>query len=215
VGLHGTSVPPRRSSDTLEPARAAAGITACSTRVMLAAVPMSIGMSNIISIPSSATINANVIITMTSVTKERVSSYETPAFKDRFAKAEFPTGTIYMDLRLSKSELADGLARDVVRRMQQMRKEMDLKVDSYVHAYIVAPSNETAKLLRTKNKYLAHEVRAKVLRIVDRKLEVRAPYYTKTWQIDQQTFEFGLSEASHLKTKANRRKEPDLLRPTN
>ena len=78
---------------------------------------------------------------------------------------------------------------------------MDLKVDSFVHAYIVAPSEEAADLLQTKNKYLAREVRAKRLTISTRKSEVKAPFYTKTWQIDQETYEFGLCEISRLKQK--------------
>ena len=87
----------------------------------------------------------------------------------------------YVDLKLSKSELAEGLARDAVRRMQQMRKEMDLKVDSFVHAYVVAPSKKEASLLKMKSSYIAGEVRAKQLRITvgEVKSEPR-PYYTKT-----------------------------------
>ena len=123
------------------------------------------------------------------------------AGEGRYAKAEFPAGALYVDLKLSRDDLAEGLARDVVRRMQQMRKEMDLKVDSYVHAYIVAPSPKAASMLRSKSKYLAHEVRAKRLTVSTRKVEVRDPYYTKTWPIDKEMYEVGLCEVSRLKSK--------------
>jgi len=129
------------------------------------------------------------------------SKYEMQAGEGRYAKAEFPAGALYVDLKLSRDDLAEGLARDVVRRMQQMRKEMDLKVDSYVHAYIVAPSTKAAGMLRSKSKYLAHEVRAKQLTVSTRKVEVRAPYYTKTWPIDKEMYEVGLCEVSRLKSK--------------
>jgi len=105
---------------------------------------------------------------------------------------------VFIDLTLSKAEVAEGLARDAVRRMQQMRKEMDLKVDSYVHAYIVAPTDESARLLEKKSRYIAQEVRAKQLRIGTARAEGDAPYYTKTWQIGDEKYEFGLCEVSKL-----------------
>jgi len=36
------------------------------------------------------------------------------------------------------------------------------------------------------------------------KPESKAPFYTKSWQIDQDTYEFGLCEVSHLKEKLPR-----------
>jgi len=129
--------------------------------------------------------------TLTSIPRAASSKYEAPK---RFAKAEFADGTVYLDLKLTKNELAEGLARDAVRRMQQMRKEMDLKVDSYVHAYILAPSTNAANLLKSKRTYIAAEVRAKQLTIATKKVQTDAPYYAKTWQINTETYEFGLCE---------------------
>jgi isoleucyl-tRNA synthetase len=139
--------------------------------------------------------------TLTGINKRNASRYETGLSQGRFAKADFTEGMVYMDLKLSRSELAEGLARDAVRRMQQMRKEMDLKVDSFVHAYLVAPSPNTAKLLQNKRKYIAQEVRAKRLTIATKPLQLNAPYYTKTWQIGQEKYEFGLCEVSRLHEK--------------
>jgi isoleucyl-tRNA synthetase len=120
---------------------------------------------------------------------------------NRFAKTDFSEGTVLIDLKLSKSELAEGLARDAVRRMQQMRKEMDLKVDSFVHAYVVAPSKKEASLLKMKSSYIAGEIRAKQLKITTGETKVLQPYYTKRWQIDGMNFEFGLCETSKLNRK--------------
>jgi isoleucyl-tRNA synthetase len=140
--------------------------------------------------------------TLAATSKKSVSKYEKTANASRFAKAEFSDGGVYLDLKFSKRDLADGLARDAVRRMQQMRKEMDLKVDSFVHAYVVAPSPKAANLLQTKRSYIAGEVRAKRLTITTQKERVNAPYYTKTWKIDDEEYEFGLCEISKLGRKA-------------
>lgn len=140
--------------------------------------------------------------TLTSSPKVGVSKLATDS---RFAKADFDGGSIYLDLKLSKSELAEGLARDAVRRMQQMRKEMDLKVDSHVHAYITAPSKTDASLLQSKKSYIAAEVRAKKLTISTKKSHINAPYYTKAWRINKDAYEFGLCEVSKLHTKTGSR----------
>jgi isoleucyl-tRNA synthetase len=132
------------------------------------------------------------------VTKTQLSKFND---SERFAKMEFSEGAVLVDLKLSKSELAEGLARDAVRRMQQMRKEMDLKVDSFVHAYVVAPSKKEADLLKMKSSYIAGEVRAKQLKITASEVKVRQPYYTKRWQIGGVTFQFGLCETSKLTRK--------------
>jgi isoleucyl-tRNA synthetase len=142
--------------------------------------------------------------TLTSAGSRATPKYEAGVSSGRYGKAEFADGSLYLDSKLTRDELAEGLARDAVRRMQQMRKEMDLKVDSYVHAYVVAPTEKKAKLLRSKGKYLAHEVRAKRLAISTRKSTPKGPFYTKTWQIDRETYEFGLCEVSRLKEKTTR-----------
>jgi isoleucyl-tRNA synthetase len=132
------------------------------------------------------------------VSERSVSRLDDP---DRFAKTGFEGGEVFLDLKLTKSELAEGLARDVVRRMQQMRKEMDLKVDSFVHAYLVAPSEKEAALLKSKRDYIAGEVRARQIKITAGETKVRLPYYTKRWQINGMTFELGLCETSRLSEK--------------
>lgn len=115
--------------------------------------------------------------------------FETGENTTRFAKAQFTDGSIYVDLKLTADDIAEGLARDVVRRLQQMRKEMDLKVDSFVEAYVSASEKDT-KMLRSKRRYIAKEVRAKKLTLSTRKLE--GDYYVKAWQIGDRKYEFGL-----------------------
>jgi isoleucyl-tRNA synthetase len=144
------------------------------------------------------------------VSKRSTSELNNP---ERFAKTDFSEGTIFLDLKLTQSELADGLARDAVRRMQQMRKEMDLKVDSFVHAYLVAPSAKEAALLKSRRRYIAGEVRAKQLKITTGEMKTQLPYYTKRWQINGATFEFGLCETSNVTQKTAARKSSTTTEP--
>jgi isoleucyl-tRNA synthetase len=113
----------------------------------------------------------------------------------RFATAQFTDGTIHVDLKLTRNDLAEGLARDVVRRIQQMRKEMDLKVDAYVEAYIVT-SQSGMKLLRSKRNYVAKEIRAKKLTLSTEKTVSDNDYYSKMWPIGNEKYTLGLREIS-------------------
>jgi len=135
------------------------------------------------------------------VTKLTAAKLDDPS---RFAKTDFSDGTIFLDLQLTKSELAEGLARDAVRRMQQMRKEMDLNVESFVHAYLIAPSEKEVALLKSRRSYIAAEVRAKELKIAAGALKVQLPYYTKTWQINGANYEFGLCETTKVSRSAGK-----------
>jgi isoleucyl-tRNA synthetase len=136
------------------------------------------------------------------VPRNSVNKFDDP---QRFAKTDFSEGAVILDLKLTKSELAEGLARDAVRRMQQMRKEMDLKVDSFVHAYVITPSGKEAALLKSRRGYIAGEVRAKQIKITTGEMKIQLPYYTKRWQINGATFEFGLCETSKLTRKSSPR----------
>jgi isoleucyl-tRNA synthetase len=93
---------------------------------------------------------------------------------------------------MPKKLLAEGLVRDVVRRMQEMRRQLDLPVDAYVSAYIVSHGKVELESLRGRKDYIAEEVRAKRLRFL-KKIEKRpSAELWKTWLIDGKDFTIGL-----------------------
>jgi isoleucyl-tRNA synthetase len=141
---------------------------------------------------------------LSGISNEKKSRYEQPESSEQFAKSSFPDGALYLDLKLTPEDIAEGLARDVVRRIQQMRKEMDLKVDSYIEANLVVPQ-KIEKLLKTQQHYLAHEVRAKRLTISAEKKDFPEGF-SKTWEINKENYEFTLRELSSTKRKQARNK---------
>lgn len=107
--------------------------------------------------------------------------------------ADFDGGRVYIDTTLSSDEIADGLARDLVRRIQQMRKEMDLKVDAFVDVHIVASTAETASSVKSRRDYILGEVRAKKV-TVDHLEPVKAhAELVKQWSIADDVFSVGVS----------------------
>ncbi len=98
-----------------------------------------------------------------------------------------------IDTLLSSEEIADGLARDLVRRIQQMRKEMDLKVDAFVDIDIVAPTAEAASSVQSRKEYISGEVRARELMVRESDAARGHGQLVRDWSIGQDAFSIGLT----------------------
>jgi len=64
---------------------------------------------------------------------------------------------------LSKDLIGEGIARDLVRRIQYLRKEAGFQIDDRIETYYEAPS-ELAEAFRTKEEYIMAETLSTVLR---------------------------------------------------
>jgi isoleucyl-tRNA synthetase len=123
--------------------------------------------------------------------------------KETHPAADFEGGRVYIDTTLSSEETADGLARDLVRRIQQMRKEMDLKVDAFIDVHLAVPTDETASSVRSREDYILGEVRAKKL-IIEHLDPVKARgQLVRDWPIGDETFSIGLTRRSGAQKVAN------------
>jgi len=120
------------------------------------------------------------------LTEEDLSFEE--ALPENLAKIDGRFADIYIDLSETRDIAAQSLAREVIRRIQVMRKELDLVISDYIDAVIIAPDEEDLKLLDEVREYIREEVRAKNLTIAlgaEKRIE-RA--YEKTWNIGGKEF---------------------------
>ncbi|TDA35258.1 MAG: isoleucine--tRNA ligase [Hadesarchaea archaeon] len=89
--------------------------------------------------------------------------------------------------RIFSPELrGEALARELVRRLQVMRKEMGLEMEERVEAEL-GMGEEDAKVLEPHLEYLKREVRIEGLRICRRE-EVGKEGHVKDWEIEGETF---------------------------
>jgi isoleucyl-tRNA synthetase len=79
------------------------------------------------------------------------------------ASAESEAGLVYVDANLTPELEAEGYAREVIRRLQDMRKELDLIVDENICASVQIKDERVLKLGETLKDLIAEEVRADVL----------------------------------------------------
>jgi isoleucyl-tRNA synthetase len=73
--------------------------------------------------------------------------------------ADFESGTVYVDTSLTDEIEAEGYARDVVRRIQEMRKRLDLAVDEEIHTAIEVDDDRVAALVDRHRDLIAEETR--------------------------------------------------------
>ena len=105
----------------------------------------------------------------------------------------FSRGRVYLDTRLDEKLVAEGLARDIVRRIQEMRKEADLKVDAFIEACVVVPNEKALEHLEQHKSYISQETRAKVLNITLSRELSKGMKLVKEWDIGEESFIIGIN----------------------
>jgi isoleucyl-tRNA synthetase len=75
--------------------------------------------------------------------------------------------TVYVDITLTPDLEAEGYAREVIRRIQEMRRQLNLNVDDYIVAALDVANERVASLIGEEKwkKEIAGEVRASDLGI--------------------------------------------------
>ena len=111
------------------------------------------------------------------------------------AGADFSKGGIYVDLEHTPDLEAEGFSREIIRRIQQMRKDMKLNVEEFVKVEIQCSRKVEGAIESWKDK-IARETRAKHFEIVD---GAKGEYIVE-WNIDTEAVVVGISP---LKVKKN------------
>lgn len=111
--------------------------------------------------------------------------------REGLAYTEFSHGTLYLDTRVDRALQAEGLGRELVRRIQYMRKEMDLPVDAYIEVYVKVPNADSLSLLETARDYIAGEVRAKKLILTTG--DIPGTEYSREWDLEDEKYLVGVN----------------------
>ena len=112
---------------------------------------------------------------------------------ENFAMGTFDQGRVYIDLTIPKELVREGFVREIVRRIQEMRKRLDLPVDAFIEAYVTIADPVKLEWLEDEKEYLMEEVRAKALHLLRPDEQKPRSTTQENWQIEGQTFEIGLT----------------------
>ena len=109
--------------------------------------------------------------------------------KSDFAHAEAEDMIIFLNTTLTPELEAEGFAREIVRRIQSMRKELDLDVEDRISTELKLDKDRKNALKQWED-YIKIETRSKKINFVDKpngKL-------VKKWKIDELEAEIGISK---------------------
>ncbi len=112
-------------------------------------------------------------------------------YPDWLSVKETDLGIVAVDTRLSREEILEGLAREVVRRIQAMRKEMNLPVDAHIKVYI-SGDGEILEAVRELADYVKAETRSVEILFE----EPPGGAYTREWEVDEKRVKIGVARAS-------------------
>jgi len=105
-----------------------------------------------------------------------------------FASEEFDGSTVYVDANLTDELMDEAYAREILRRIQEMRKEMDLHVEASIVVHISGDERFVA-VSGSRGEYLRTEARASGI-VAD-----EGGSHVREWEVDGRTFTLGIDEA--------------------
>jgi len=109
----------------------------------------------------------------------------TAVYEKGVSASKTPWGVVAVDTRLTEEELAEGLARDIVRRIQFMRKEMNLDINDNIRTLIIAPPHRVEPIKRWLA-YIASETRSFEINVSSTGSMDKA--YKKAWDINGEEY---------------------------
>ncbi|VVB84276.1 Isoleucine--tRNA ligase [uncultured archaeon] len=123
------------------------------------------------------------------ITEDMVSFRDT--IPPAIAQAAFSAGDVYVDTELTSEIESEGYAREVIRRIQDMRKELDLAVEEEIDALVEIRDAKVLELVLRLKDFIAGEIRAKSL-VMDRDIEVKGGL-VKDWDVEDVKMKMAVS----------------------
>ena len=142
------------------------------------------------SIKDNGNFMLNIDERIVEITKEMVSFSET--IPELVVKGEFEGGQIFVDARLTPEIEAEGYSREVIRRIQDMRKEFGLAVEDTIEAYVEIKDERVVEFVSSLKEYIAKEVRADSLEF-ESDVEVKGKFL-KEWSVEGIVINIGISK---------------------
>jgi len=109
--------------------------------------------------------------------------------KEHVARADAEDTTLFLNTILTPELEAEGFVREIIRRIQSMRKELDLDVEDRISAEINVGSEKKTALQKWED-YIKGETRSKTVSFVEKP----AGKLVKKWKIDELDAEIGISK---------------------
>lgn len=124
------------------------------------------------------------------VTPDMVDFLETPP--KGYAEAPFSGGRVYLKIEVTPALYEEAMAREVGRRIQMMRKELQLVETDMIEVNVIGDA-ELLSLLKKGEKDLAKDVKAESL-VLSEKQKLKGD--AKEWEIDERNVKIVIKKAT-------------------
>ena len=112
---------------------------------------------------------------------------------DDFVSSEFENGNVFVNTNITQEILEEAMAREVIRRIQDMRKDLDLDVEASIDV-MIKTTTKFKDLVMPQVKFIMNEVRARTLVVSDIEdcgscdltKNDDPNHYTKNWDIEDE-----------------------------
>jgi isoleucyl-tRNA synthetase len=123
---------------------------------------------------------------------EMVNFIET--LPEMVASAQSSAGIIYVDANLTREIESEGYTREVIRRVQDMRKELNLAVDDNIKSHIQINDQRVLDLVLDREQFIAKETRANV-QVIGLDVDT-AGSLEKDWDVEGISMTIGISKTN-------------------
>lgn len=115
---------------------------------------------------------------------------------DNYSFAENPHAEVYIDLRKSEELEAMSWAKEIIRRIQVMRKEQNLDITEKILCIVQSDDQSLIRNLDTKREYIESETRA-MLVLSNLKEQVPIGFFVRSWDVEGVAVVIGIGRTTN------------------
>ncbi len=107
---------------------------------------------------------------------------------ENLVSSDFDSGSVFIDTELTDEILSEAMSRELIRRIQDMRKDLDLDVEANISVFIQC-DEPFKELIEPFMDFISHEVRAQQL-----SFDFKEGDYSKEWKIEDENLKITLNK---------------------
>jgi isoleucyl-tRNA synthetase len=107
---------------------------------------------------------------------------------ENLVSADFDSGNVFINTKVTEEILSEAMSRELIRRVQDMRKDLDLDVEANIQVFVECDES-FKELIKPFFDFISNEVRAEKL-----SFEAQEGDYTKDWKIEDENLKITIKK---------------------
>jgi isoleucyl-tRNA synthetase len=107
---------------------------------------------------------------------------------ENLVSADFDSGNVFINTEVTEEILSEAMSRELIRRVQDMRKDLDLDVEANIQVFVECDEG-FKELIKPFFDFISNEVRAEQL-----SFEAQEGDYTKEWKIEDENLKITIKK---------------------